>query len=131
MAQLSDLRTLEAARAAAQEIFAVDPQFARPEHRALAERVAEFWHGAGDVSLTGGSDDDRALYTRALLTRSTTAMSISPRAAAALFDELIIGVYDARPRRCCSTPSSAWRWPSNAWRHLPNVTVVALQRSDG
>lgn len=50
MAQLSDLRTLEAARAAAQELFAVDPQLSRPEHRALAAQVAEFWHGAGDAS---------------------------------------------------------------------------------
>ncbi|HEX9116450.1 MAG TPA: ATP-dependent DNA helicase RecG [Anaerolineae bacterium] len=49
-AQLSDLRTLEEARAAAQKLFAVDPQLAQPEHRAVAERVAEFWHEAGDLS---------------------------------------------------------------------------------
>ncbi len=50
MAQLSDLGTLEAARAAAQDLFAVDPQLSRPEHRALAAQVAEFWRGAGDAS---------------------------------------------------------------------------------
>jgi hypothetical protein len=50
MAQLSDVRTLEAARAAAQEVFARDPELARPEHRALAIQVAEFWRGAGDAS---------------------------------------------------------------------------------
>jgi ATP-dependent DNA helicase RecG len=49
-AQLSDLRTLEDARCAAQKLFAADPLLVQPEHRALAERVAEFWQGAGDVS---------------------------------------------------------------------------------
>lgn len=49
-AQLSDLRTLEEARAAAQALFAADPALEQPEHSALAEQVAEFWSGAGDVS---------------------------------------------------------------------------------
>ena len=49
-AQLSDLRTLEDARAAAQEVFANDPGLTRPEHRLLAAQVAAFWHGTGEVS---------------------------------------------------------------------------------
>jgi ATP-dependent DNA helicase RecG len=49
-AQLSDLRTLETARAAAQRLFADDPDFARPEHRALAEQATAFWAGAWERS---------------------------------------------------------------------------------
>lgn len=49
-AQLSDLRTLEEARNAAQKLFAADPGLVRPEHHHLAARVAEFWQGAGDIS---------------------------------------------------------------------------------
>jgi len=49
-AQLSDLRTLEDARAAAQRMFEADPELLRPEHRALAAQVAAFWQNAGDVS---------------------------------------------------------------------------------
>ena len=49
-ATLSDLRTLEEARAAAQRLFAADPGLGHPEHRGLAARVAAFWQGAGDVS---------------------------------------------------------------------------------
>ncbi|MCX6031017.1 MAG: ATP-dependent DNA helicase RecG [Chloroflexi bacterium] len=49
-AQLGDLRTLEAARTAAQRLFAADPDLSRPEHRGLAGQVAEFWAGAGDAS---------------------------------------------------------------------------------
>ncbi len=49
-AQLSDLRTLEDARAAAQRMFEADPELLRPEHHALAAQVAAFWQGAGDLS---------------------------------------------------------------------------------
>ena len=49
-AQLTDLRTLESARAAAQQIFAADPQLTAPEHRSLANQVAAFWSSAGDFS---------------------------------------------------------------------------------
>ena len=49
-AQLSDLRTLEDARTAAQRMFETDPDLIRPEHRALAARVSAFWQGAGDAS---------------------------------------------------------------------------------
>lgn len=49
-AQLTDLRTLESARAVAHQIFAADPTLAAPEHRALAARVAAFWSAASDLS---------------------------------------------------------------------------------
>lgn len=49
-AQLSDLRTLEEARTAAQKLFAADPGLARPEHHQLAAQMAAFWQGAGDIS---------------------------------------------------------------------------------
>ena len=49
-AQLSDLRTLEDARTAAQRLFEADPELLRPEHRALAAQVTAFWQGAGDMS---------------------------------------------------------------------------------
>lgn len=49
-AQLSDVRTLEEARSAAQTLFAADPGLSQPEHRPLAAQVAAFWQGAGDVS---------------------------------------------------------------------------------
>jgi ATP-dependent DNA helicase RecG len=49
-AQLGDLRTLEAARGAAQKLFAADPSLSHPEHAGLAQQVAALWRGAGDVS---------------------------------------------------------------------------------
>ena len=49
-AQLSDLHTLEAARAAAEKLFAADPQLSLPEHHALAAQVAVFCAEAGDLS---------------------------------------------------------------------------------
>jgi ATP-dependent DNA helicase RecG len=49
-AELGDLRTLEQARAAAQRLFAVDPEFTQPGHLALAQQVAAFWSGAADLS---------------------------------------------------------------------------------
>jgi ATP-dependent DNA helicase RecG len=50
LAQLSDLRTLEEARSAAQKVFESDPQLGRPEHQALAAEVAAFWAETGDIS---------------------------------------------------------------------------------
>jgi ATP-dependent DNA helicase RecG len=50
MAELTDLRTLEEARAAAKEIFAVDSELTRPEHRGLASQVADFWNNVADAS---------------------------------------------------------------------------------
>ncbi len=49
-AQLSDLRTLEDARTAAQALFAFDPTLSLPEHSMLAAQVTAFWRGSGDVS---------------------------------------------------------------------------------
>ncbi len=49
-AQLTDLRTLEAARDAAQQIFAADPSLSAPEHYDLAAQVAILWRGGGDLS---------------------------------------------------------------------------------
>jgi ATP-dependent DNA helicase RecG len=48
VAQLSDMATLSAARAAAQALLAADPNL--DEHPLLAQRVEKFWRGHGDVS---------------------------------------------------------------------------------
>jgi len=52
VAKLSDVAILEQARAEAQALFQSDPDLARPEHQALAEKVARFWQkqpGQGDA----------------------------------------------------------------------------------
>jgi ATP-dependent DNA helicase RecG len=49
-ARLTDLRTLESARAAAKQLFSADPQLSAPEHRSLADQVARFWSSAADMS---------------------------------------------------------------------------------
>jgi hypothetical protein len=49
-ARLTDLRTLESARAAAKQLFGADPQLSAPEHRSLADQVARFWSSAADMS---------------------------------------------------------------------------------
>jgi ATP-dependent DNA helicase RecG len=50
MAQLTDVRTLEQARAEAARLLAQDPELAQPQHLALARKVAQFWRGEGDIS---------------------------------------------------------------------------------
>ncbi|MCB0232435.1 MAG: DNA helicase RecG, partial [Anaerolineae bacterium] len=50
LAKLSDLRTLELARAEATELLSQDPELALPEHAALARKARQFWQGEGDVS---------------------------------------------------------------------------------
>ncbi len=50
MAQLSDLRTLELARAEAKKLFERDPELRQPEHRLLARQVTRFWRGQSDIS---------------------------------------------------------------------------------
>lgn len=50
VARLSDVHVLEAARAAAKEIFERDPTLSLPEHQALAQQVAGFWQTRGDLS---------------------------------------------------------------------------------
>jgi ATP-dependent DNA helicase RecG len=50
LARLSDLRTLELARAEAQALWNKDPDLTHPEHALLAQQVARFWQGRGDLS---------------------------------------------------------------------------------
>ena len=51
VAQLADVRLLEAARREAERLLDQDPELAMVEHTPLRERLAEFWQqGAGDVS---------------------------------------------------------------------------------
>ncbi len=50
MARLSDMTTLEQARAEALTLFEQDPQLSAEEHRLLGRKVAEFWRGQGDLS---------------------------------------------------------------------------------
>ncbi len=50
IAKLSDVKILEHARQIAQTIFERDPLLQQDEHRLLAQRVAEFWKGKGDLS---------------------------------------------------------------------------------
>ncbi len=50
VAKISDVRVLEQARQAALELFAEDPELAKPEHHALAKKVREFWGMEGDPS---------------------------------------------------------------------------------
>ncbi|MHB0876360.1 MAG: ATP-dependent DNA helicase RecG [Anaerolineae bacterium] len=44
VAQLSDLRTLERARSAAEALLDSDPELAAPENAALADSLERFWH---------------------------------------------------------------------------------------
>jgi len=50
IAKLSDVKILEHARQIAQTIFERDPLLQQEEHRLLAQRVAEFWKGKGELS---------------------------------------------------------------------------------
>jgi ATP-dependent DNA helicase RecG len=50
MAQLSDLRTLEVARAEAERLFEQDPELRAPENRQLARQVARFWRAQSEFS---------------------------------------------------------------------------------
>ncbi len=50
IAQLSDARVLEEARAIAQDMFDRDPVLQAPEHLLLAQRVKDFWKGKGELS---------------------------------------------------------------------------------
>lgn len=53
LAKLTDLPLIDLARREAAALLAADPKLERPEHAAVAERLAEFWRnmeGAGDVS---------------------------------------------------------------------------------
>ncbi len=48
MATLDDAGLVERARRAAQQVLEADPELVRPEHAALAERVAEFRRRSGE-----------------------------------------------------------------------------------
>lgn len=53
MAKLTDVPLIALARRESDVVFAEDPNLQKPEHKLLAERLAEFWknfEGAGDVS---------------------------------------------------------------------------------
>jgi ATP-dependent DNA helicase RecG len=50
LANVTDLRLVEAAREAARRFFETDPELADPDNRLLARRVAQFWQGKGEVS---------------------------------------------------------------------------------
>jgi ATP-dependent DNA helicase RecG len=50
VAKLSDVRVLEQARQAALELFGEDAELVQPEHRALAQKVREFWGVETDLS---------------------------------------------------------------------------------
>jgi ATP-dependent DNA helicase RecG len=50
MAKLSDLKTLDAARAEAQELFRADPALVADDHRLLRKQVVRFWQSRGDLS---------------------------------------------------------------------------------
>jgi len=50
VAKITDAKVLEDARREAQGIFARDPDLRQPEHRALAQRVRNFWRAEGDLS---------------------------------------------------------------------------------
>lgn len=50
LAMQADVRLLHEAREAAGQLLARDPELAAFEHQELAQRVAAFWQGSGDVS---------------------------------------------------------------------------------
>lgn len=50
MAQLTDLPTLERARAEAAHLLEQDPELTQPQHLALRRKVGQFWRGDGDIS---------------------------------------------------------------------------------
>ena len=50
LASLSNVKILEEARAEAQILFQQDPALSLPQHRQLAEQVANYWQDYGDMS---------------------------------------------------------------------------------
>jgi ATP-dependent DNA helicase RecG len=50
LASLSNVKILEQAREEAKLIFEQDPTLSAPEHQMLAQQVAQFWQGHGDLS---------------------------------------------------------------------------------
>ena len=50
MAMLADTRLLYQVRGVAESLLKADPELINPENQPLAERVAQFWRGGGDLS---------------------------------------------------------------------------------
>ncbi len=50
LASILDMEMLKMARAAAEELFTVDPELSQPEHDLLRQRISAFWEQAGDAS---------------------------------------------------------------------------------
>ncbi|MGB9880506.1 MAG: hypothetical protein ACPLRM_07070 [Anaerolineae bacterium] len=50
VAKAGDVRILEQARRAAQDLLRQDPDLSQPEHQLLAQRVREFWGRETDLS---------------------------------------------------------------------------------
>ena len=50
LANVTDIKLIEAAREAARDFFETDPELAHPENHLLAEQVSRFWKGEGEVS---------------------------------------------------------------------------------
>jgi len=50
VAKLSDVKTLEIARHAAEQVFAADPDLSSPDHHLLRTALAKHWAGEGDLS---------------------------------------------------------------------------------
>lgn len=50
LASFTEKEMLEAARKEAEQLFNSDPGLERPEHKALHDRVIQFWENAGDIS---------------------------------------------------------------------------------
>lgn len=50
MLALADTRLLHDVRTVAESLLQADPDLSQPENQSLAERVAEFWRGGGDLS---------------------------------------------------------------------------------
>jgi len=50
VAKLGDVRVLEEARQAAQDLFRQDPTMSQPEHQLLAKKVEDFWAATSDLS---------------------------------------------------------------------------------
>ncbi|MEM9775244.1 MAG: ATP-dependent DNA helicase RecG [Chloroflexota bacterium] len=50
LASFTEKEMLEAAREEAEQLFNADPGLEQPEHKALHDRVIQFWENAGDIS---------------------------------------------------------------------------------
>ena len=150
-AQLSDLRTLEDARAAAQRMFDADPELSGPSiarwpprsPRSGRARGRELTHDSVEAeaagsnrlkarsAMSGWSSPDlvnedtsmiRALYPGTFDPIHNGHVDIATRAAS-LFDELVIGIYDSPPKTLLFDTPQRVTLARDALAHLPNVRV--------